>query len=295
MINQLEQMLTAYDVWLDRQPLAANTRSAYRLQVHQFGAYLAQRPPAIDDPLHQPFAGDYAVRDYKTYLKTERKAKPASVNLALAAIDHFYQFLGRARPNVQREDLPEQSPRALKSAEQKAFLRAVEHTPSVRNRALAHLFFYSGLRLGECAALNVDDTRLSARKGIVIIRSGKGDTYREVPLNTQVREALINWLKDRSTRFPEFSEPALFLSLKGKRLSSRAIDLVLRQLGTDTHLELSAHVLRHTCLTNLIRRGNDLVLVAEVAGHKRLETTRRYSLPSLEDRERAMEGLHVDY
>ncbi len=270
MINQLEQMLAAYHVWLDRQPLAAKTRSAYRLQVHQFGAYLAQRPPAIDDPLHQPFAGDYAVRDYKTYLKTERKAKPASVNLALAAIDHFYQFLGRARPNVQREDLPEQSP------------------------ALAHLFFYSGLRLGECAALNVDDTRLSARKGIVIIRSGKGDTYREVPLNTQVREALINWLKERSTRFSELSGPALFLSLKGKRLSSRAIDLVLRQLGTDAHLQLSAHVLRHTCLTNLIRRGNDLVLVAEVAGHKRLETTRRYSLPSLEDHERAMEGLHVD-
>jgi hypothetical protein len=44
-----------------------------------------------------------------------------------------------------------------------------------------------------------------------------------------------------------------------------------------------------------VRRGNDLVLVAEVAGHKRLETTRRYSLPSLEDRESAMEGLHVEY
>ena len=53
MINQLEQMLTAYDVWLDRQPLAANTRGAYHLQLHQIGAYLAQRPPAIDDPLHQ--------------------------------------------------------------------------------------------------------------------------------------------------------------------------------------------------------------------------------------------------
>ncbi len=60
-------------------------------------------------------------------------------------------------------------------------------------------------------------------------------------------------------------------------------------------MELSAHVLRHTCLTNLVRGGNDLVLVAEIAGHKRLETTRRYSLPSIEDRERAMEELRVDY
>ena len=85
------------------------------------------------------------------------------------------------------------------------------------------------------------------------------------------------------------------MNLKGRRLSTRAIDLVIRQLGRNANLELSAHVLRHTCFTNLVRGGNDLVLVAEVAGHKRLETTRRYSLPSVEDREAAMEGLHVDY
>ena len=54
-------------------------------------------------------------------------------------------------------------------------------------------------------------------------------------------------------------------------------------------------MLPHTCLTNLVRHGNDLMLVAEIAGHKRLETTRRYSLPTAEDRESAMEGLSVEY
>jgi integrase/recombinase XerC len=141
----------------------------------------------------------------------------------------------------------------------------------------------------------VDDVRVSARKGLVIVRSGKGETYREVPLNADVREVLKAWLKERAKCFPQISEPALFLNLKGRRLSTRAIDLVLRQLGREAKLELSAHVLRHTCITNLVRRGNDLVLVAEVAGHKRLETTRRYSLPSLEDRESAMEGLRMEY
>lgn len=296
MTETLEQTLTAYNAWLDRQPLAAKTRVAYRLQVHQYGEYLAQRPTtARDDPLRHPFARDYAVRDYKTYLKTERKVKPTSINLALAAIDHFYLFLGSDRPKVQREDLPQQSPRALKPEEQKAFLRAVERTPAVRDQAIAHLLLYTGVRLGECAALNVDDVRVSARKGLVIVRSGKGDTYREVPLNADVREALQAWLKARAKNPPLLSEPALFLNLKGRRLSPRGIDLVLRQLGADAGLELSAHVLRHTCLTNLVRRGNDLVLVAEVAGHKRLETTRRYSLPSREDREAAMEGIHVAY
>lgn len=83
MTETLEQTLTAYDAWPDRQPLVAKTRTAYRFQVHQYGAYLAQRPPTTDDPLRTSFVRDYVIRDYKTYLKTERQAKPTSVNLAL--------------------------------------------------------------------------------------------------------------------------------------------------------------------------------------------------------------------
>src|SRR5438874_6867495 len=132
MTETLEQTLVAYDTWLERQPLAAKTHVAY----------LTQRSPTADDPLHTPFACDYAVRDYKIYLKTERQARPTSVNLALAAIDHFYQFLGNDPPRVQRESLPVQAPRALKPEEQKAFLRALERTPSVRDKAIAQLLFY---------------------------------------------------------------------------------------------------------------------------------------------------------
>jgi hypothetical protein len=50
-----------------------------------------------------------------------------------------------------------------------------------------------------------------------------------------------------------------------------------------------------TCLTGLVRRGNDLVMVAELAGHQKLETTRRYTLPSAADRQRAVEDLQIDY
>src|SRR5947209_12001576 len=174
MTETLGQTLTAYDAWLDRQPLAAKTRVAYRLQVHQYGVYLIHRTSSADDPLRTPFARDYAVRDYKTYLKTERQAKPTTVNLALAAIDHFHQFLGNDRPQVQRESLPALAPRALKPEEQKALLRAIERTSSVRDKAITVLLFYTAVRLGECAALNLDDVRISPRKGVIIIRSGKG-------------------------------------------------------------------------------------------------------------------------
>ena len=283
----------AYAEWLERQPLAANTRRTYRVQVAQYCTYLAASPQEAGDPLHDHHAATYAVRDYRTWLKTVRKAKPSSVNLTLAALDHFYRFLGLERPAVPREDLPQAAPRALEEKEQIAFLRAVERCPSTRDRALAHLLFYTGLRVGECAALNGDDVTLSARKGQVIVRRGKGDTYRDVPLNAEVRRSLETYIKVRQAQGG--AEPALFLNVHGQRLSTRAIDLIVRGLGYAAGLTLSAHTLRHTCLTALVRQGVDLVLVAEIAGHRRLETTRRYSLPSARDRERAMERLHVDY
>jgi len=191
MTETLSQTLAAYKAWLDRQPLATKTRMAYRLQVHQYGAYLALRSPTADDPFYTPFG------------------------------------------------------------------------------------------LGECIALNLDDLRISARQGTVIMRSGKGDIYREVPLNAQVREALKTWLKERNTRFPRTFDLVVFLNRSGKWLSARSSDQNVRRIGADTHLELSAHVLRHTCLTNLVRCGNDLILIAEMAGHKHLETTWRSRFPSL--------------
>jgi len=92
------------------------------------------------------------VRDYKTTLRVDHLAKPSSVNLA-AAVDHFYRFLELPTPQVAREDLPTQAPRALEPPEQKRFLRAVERCSSVRDRAIALLLFYTGLRISECVAL----------------------------------------------------------------------------------------------------------------------------------------------
>jgi len=293
-----ERCFTAYCHWLARQPLAANTRRAYQTQVRQYCASLVTTPAEFGDPLRESHARDYAVRDYKLLLKTARHARPTTVNLVLAALDSFYQFLGLGRPNVRREDLPQQAPQALAPDEQKRFLRAVERSTAaqaVRNQALACLFLYTALRLHECARLNVEDVRLSARKGLVIVRSGKGDAYREVPLNAQARDALHAWLRVRAQAFPTTAEPALFLSRHGRRLATRTVDFLLRQLSREAGLALSAHTLRHTCLTTLVRQGNDLVLVAEIAGHKRLETTRRYSLPSAQDRAAAMDALQVDY
>jgi integrase/recombinase XerC len=293
--SSLFPIFSDYKIWLSKQPLSVHTRRAYRTQVRQFCVYLDQADSEYGDPLKDEHARNYAVRDYKSYLKTVRKRKPATVNSALAAIDNFYRFLQMSPADVKREDLPQQAPRALTEDEQKRFLRAVERSPSIRDQAIALLLFYTGLRIGECAALNQDDVLISARKGTVIVRQGKRDSYREIPLNVNVRKALDAWIINRKELFPAIENEAFFLNRRGGPLSARAIDMVLRKLSAEADVNLSAHVLRHTCITNLVRNGTDLVLVAEIAGHRRLETTQRYSLPTEQDRRKAMESIQVDY
>ena len=245
---------------------------------------------------------DWAVRDYKRYLKKSRRQAPASVNQALAAIDNFYRSLGQGRPEVKREELPRTAPRSLTGAEQRRFLRAVAARPSARDRAIGTVFFYTGLRLAELTELDIADLSMSARRGRLRVRSGKGDAYREVPLNSACRASLDEWLEKRAAQLSGLAEAAgpgtgteaLWLSRAGGRMSARAVDLAVRRLAAEARLELSAHTLRHTALTNLVRSGADVVMVAEIGGHRRLDTVRRYSLPSEADKDAALEAVLVE-
>jgi len=235
------------------------------------------------------------VAKYKSYLKLKLKLKPASINTSLAAVDHFYRYLKLGRAKIKRENLPQLAPRALSKPEEKKLLLAIARSRRAMDRAIAMLLLHTGLRISECAALDVDDVPISERKGKVIVRSGKGDRYREVPLNGDGRAAVQEWLEARSDKFRNkfagSDEEALFINPQGRRLSTSSIDSIVRKIGSEAGIDLSAHILRHSCLTNLVRKNTDLVLVSAVAGHKRVETTRRYSLPSLADLEEAMDKL----
>lgn len=285
--------LSAYLAWLEGRPLAARSREAYAHQVRRYLTWLGDRSPVDGDPLVDGAARDWAVRDYKRHLKAVERWKPSSVNLALAALDSFYTQLGLGRPIVRREELSKAAPRAISEAEQRRLLRIAERAKA-RDRAIAVVLLYTGLRLAELVALDVDDVKVSSRKGVVVVRSGKGDAYREVPLNALVRQVLDEWLTERKGRAAQ-GERAVFVGRSGRRLSKRSVDDVVRALGKDAGVALSAHILRHTFLTRMVRQGSDLVLVAELAGHRRLETTRRYSLPSDIDRLLAVENLQIDY
>lgn len=199
-------------------PLDDDTVRAYCSRVRQFLAWLADAD-INGDPLADPHARNGAVRDYRTHLLTVAKRKLSTVNAHLTAIDDFYRHLGLGPATVKRQELPKAAPRALPDRARTRWLRAAQRADA-RGKALAYIGYYAGVRGGEAVALDVGDVRISARKGVLVVRYGKGGKYREVPLHPHLRTALEEWIGERANWPGAVDNPALFLNRRGGRLSA---------------------------------------------------------------------------
>jgi site-specific recombinase XerD len=287
-------VLDCYIAALRAAPLSEQTRRTYTSKVRQYLAWVADAD-LDEDPLTSADGRDWAVRDYRTHLQTVLKRSPATVNNALVAVDDFYIRRGLGPASAARVEIPAAAPRALDQRAQLRYLRAAQACASPRDQALALIPFYAGTRISEIVALDIDDIARSARKGVLRI-NGKGERVRKVPIHPQLHTALADWLTERADWPGATHSPALFLNQRGQRLSVRGAHAIITGIAAAGGLEedTTVHILRHTFATTLVRGGTDLVIVAELLGHARLETTRGYTRPSAEDRTRALDLLLVD-
>jgi integrase/recombinase XerC len=226
------------------------------------------------------------VSQYKQHL-LQAGSSINTINSSLASLSNYFLYKGWPPAKIKRLELPQLAPRALDLDEQQRLLHAVAGCKSLRNRTLVTLMLSTGLRISEASSLNVGDALLSARRKELIVRCGKGMKRRGIPINRELGDLLHTYLATISAN----PEAPLFMSQKGNRLSVQGIDYVIRGFAKTAGIEFSSHSLRHTCLTSLIRRGVDIVVAAEIGGHARLETTRRYCLPTQADKAEAMEKL----
>ncbi len=161
-----------------------------------------------------------------------------------------------------------------------------------RDLALLTLLLGTGIRVSECVGINLSDVDFDVN-GLRIIR--KGGTEVIVYFGAEVREALLDYLEKRKKIIPESGhEDALFLSMQNKRLSVRSVqNLVKKYAKLVTKLKnISPHKLRSTYGTNLYRETGDIYLVADVLGHKDVNTTKKH-YAEIEDERRRMAAKAV--
>lgn len=143
----------------------------------------------------------------------------------------------------------------------------------IRDLAIVELMYSSGLRVSETANINLDDFE----EEMTFLRVlGKGSKTRLVPLGRYAVNAINNWVEERSKYSEESS--ALFINLKGSRLSVRSIQLRLKRLATKQGLPpVHPHMLRHSFATHMLESSGDLRTIQELLGHSSLSTTQIYT------------------
>lgn len=161
-----------------------------------------------------------------------------------------------------------------------------QNKTKVRDLAIITLLLGTGIRVSECVGLDKNNIDFK-NNGILIKRKGGYEDI--VYFGEEVHKALTDYMNEREHIMPESGhENALFLSLQNKRISVRSVELLVKKYAkTVTNLKkITPHKLRSTYGTTLYQETGDIYLVADVLGHKDVNTTKKHYVAQNEERKR---------
>ena len=164
----------------------------------------------------------------------------------------------------------------------------------IRDVALLTLLLGTGIRVSECVGLDLGDVNFE-EGGIKIRRKGGYEAI--VYFGDEVETALLDYMEERHHIIPmEGHENALFLSLQNRRIAVRSVENLVKKYASrvTTLKKITPHKLRSTYGTNLYKESGDIYLVADVLGHKDVNTTRKhYAALDDERRRKAVKYVHL--
>ncbi|HVA40003.1 MAG TPA: tyrosine recombinase XerC [Candidatus Binataceae bacterium] len=264
---------------------ADNTVSSYRRDLCDFRRFLLERSAAFDPSGEEIDAGAITTDHVRGYLSEAMKTlSRATVQRRLFAIKAFFRWretmAGAASParalrspRTQRRlpaILPEDDVRRLIETDSE------DATPAaLRDRAILETLYSSGLRVSELTGLDWRD--IDDEVGMVLVRSGKGNKDRLVPIGEPALDALKAWRRAMPKAW-ELDGPVI-TNLRGGRLTTRAVENIMarRIVAAGLGTSITPHGLRHCFATHLLDSGADLRSIQEMLGHASLATTQRYT------------------
>ena len=295
----------------------ARTRLAYAYDLRVFFEFIQQENPSLKDTSIRDFPISILERigredieeylDFLTYYEkdgqvftNDARGKARKLSAVRSLFKYFYtsEILTKdvtalvplpklhEKPIVRldSDEVAKMLMKADSGAELTRSQQRFHDKTRLRDMAILTLLLGTGIRVSECVGLDLDDLDFR-EKGMLVHRKGGSESI--VYFGDEVEAALKDYLEQRKQILPkEGHEKALFLSLQNRRITVRAVEnLVKKYAGLATSLKkITPHKLRSTYGTSLYRETGDIYLVADVLGHKDVNTTRKHYAAIDEDR-----------
>ena len=271
-----------------------NTVAAYRNDLSQFMTWLTSQHPEI---IHWAEARSDIVASYVESLN-QKSYTASSVARKIAAIKSFFHFLlargiivSDPTMNIDSPKVKKHLPQTLPTEDVEKLLESPrkKRTPKgLRDLALLHVLYSTGMRVTEVVTLQVSDVDLESSS---ISCSSKDNHVRVLPLDEETDQVLTEYLSNgRPHLVKNKDESALFLNHRGQQLTRQGLWLIIKAYAEQAELgdKVTPHTLRHSFAANKLRSGSELREIQHLLGHANISTTQIYSqLLSKEDEERA--------
>ena len=305
----------------NKQP---RTKIAYAMDIKGFFEFLIECIPKFNSYAMKDFKPQDLekidgtditryLRHVKLYKKNGRDItnSESAAKRKLCALRRFYEYYCRYEiisfnPTI-KVDMPKIHEKAIIRMEPNEVAEFLDNVESgnkltktqlqsheklkTRDLALLTLMLGTGIRVSECVGLDINDVDFDNDR-IRVIRKGGSESF--VYFGDEVREALLNYLEERKNLTPdEGHENALFISAKKKRLCVRSVELLVKKYAqtVTTVKHITPHKLRSTYGTSLYQESKDIYLVADVLGHKDVNTTRKHYAEIVEENKRSARNI----
>ncbi len=303
---------------------ASRTRLAYAYDIRLFFEFLQKKNPALKDTEIKDFPLSVLdmvkredIEEYLEYLSLYEKEEKEVTNdergkaRKLSALRSMYKYFFTSEliktnapslvspPKIHQKEIirlePDEVANLLDMVEEGEKLTKNQlrfhNITKYRDVAILTLMLGTGIRVSELVGLDINNIDFNTH-GILIRR--KGGKESTVYFGDEVNDALNDYLEIRSKMIPEpGSENALFLSIQNKRMCVRSVENMVKKYASNltSIKKITPHKLRSTYGTSLYRETGDIYLVADVLGHKDVNTTKKHYAAIEDDRRRSAANI----
>ncbi len=292
-----------------QEKTAARTRLAYAYDLRVFFEYLHSVNPLCSKMDITEYSLDILehmtrqdIEDYLSYIAyytkenieitNEERGKARKLSALRSLFNYFYQSEKISHnptalvhtPKLHEKEIIRLEPNEVATlldqveAGEKLTKKELEYHQKTKTRdvALLTLLLGTGMRVSECVGIDLQDLDFDVG-GVKVRRKGGNEAI--IYFGDEVEEALLDYLDERDHMIPVTGhEEALFLSLQMKRLSVRSVEKLVKKYASrvTTLKKITPHKLRSTYGTNLYQETGDIYLVADILGHKDVNTTKKH-------------------